>query len=113
MVVGELIQQLMHMFAADVSARRFNQTWFSAITLLFDPSSNVFRFYRIPEKELQSMRTSKQEWRNDIKADDMLDVFVKADERSRLHGWIQGKVASVIADSLFVEFPDSLKSYDT
>ena len=101
------------MFAADVNARRFNQNWFSAITLLFDPSSNVFRFYKIPDKELQSMRTSKQVWRNEIQAGDRLDVYVKADERSRLHGWMQGEVARVVDDTLFVEFPDSLKSYDT
>lgn len=101
------------MFSDDIQKRRFNQTFFSAMTLLFDPQSNIFRFFKIPEKDLQTMRTSKQEWRNHLKENDSVDVYVKADDRSTLHGWMQGKIHNIVADTLFVEFPNSLKAYDT
>lgn len=89
----------------------------SAMTLLFEHDRLIHRFhFKIPEHELWKKCTQKEEWRSELKVGDMIDVYVRADERSRHKGWMQGTVSQVLQDmqdSLIVTFNNSLQLYDT
>jgi hypothetical protein len=43
----------------------------------------------------------------------MVDVLVKADEKSMLTGFLQAVISRVEGDTLFLEFPESSNYYDT
>jgi hypothetical protein len=39
-------------------------------------------------------------WRKELEVDSMVDVYLKADERSLNQGWLQGKVTKVDGDMI-------------
>lgn len=58
------------------------------------------------------LQTHNQEWRKDLKAGDQIDVYVKADERGKVFGWMQGNIDQVYGDALAISFPKSTINYD-
>jgi hypothetical protein len=51
------------------------------------------------------LRTDGQEWRSELGVGDMVDVYVKADDRGKLSGWMQAEISSVDGDEFYLEFP--------
>jgi hypothetical protein len=116
-IVSETMLLLIKFFAHELKSGRANYSMCQAMTIMFDPDRMIHRFhFRIPEHELWKKCTQKEKWRNELKEGDMVDVLVKADDRSRLKGWMQGKITATFdddKDSIRVEFPDSVQFYDT
>ena len=68
--------------------------------------------FQLSEEELKRLSTSRQEWRKDLKEDDKIDVYIVADDKDKVHGWVQGQIDSVNGDSLSIVLPDLPPDYD-
>ena len=42
----------------------------------------------IPEDEIKKLTTVHEKWRKGLEVDSMVDVYLKADERSMNQGWL-------------------------
>ena len=59
------------------------------MTLLFQHDSFLHRFnYHLTQDEIKNLAIASQSWRKDLIVGSKVDVLVKADERSKLYGWI-------------------------
>ena len=112
-VVADVLEVLIRLFANELKAKRYSQSFYTAMVYLFMFDSMLHKYhYQIPDEELRKLRTSNQDWRKELKVGDKIDVYTKADERGRLYGWLQGDIVKVDGDILSVEFPESSNMYD-
>jgi hypothetical protein len=112
-VVAEFLDQLIRHFVIELRAKRFEKGYIQGMSLLFAHDSRLHKLnYQIPDEEIKKLATVHQTWRAALKEGDRIDVLVKADDRSSLKGWMQGKIASVDEDQLNVIFPESSQAYD-
>jgi hypothetical protein len=113
-VVGQFLETLVKYFGHEVMNNRFSHPMAAAMTQLFNHEAGIHKnHYAIPDIELAKLRTANQSWRKDLTIGDWVDVYVNADERGKLKGWMQAQITAVIDDDdLFLEFPLSSLTYD-
>lgn len=112
-IVGDCLENLARLFVAELDARRFNYSFYAAMAHIFNFEGSIHKFhFQISDQELQQLHTVNQQWRQELKVGDNVDAYVKADEKGRLFGWMQGRIVAVMKDTLSLEFPKSSMYYD-
>ncbi len=64
------------------------------------------------DDDLKKLSTSKQEWRNNLKEGDKVDVSVIGDEKQKTKGWVQGVIERINGEILSIMFPDLPADFD-
>ena len=78
----------------------------------FKPDCNLHKkFFQMSEEELINITTKHQDWRNDIKVGDQVDVHVKTINQ-KVSGWLQGTIDAIENDDINVVFPNSNREFD-
>jgi hypothetical protein len=112
-LIGQIVVCLFKLFSAELVARRYHKKFIAGMTFLFQHDCRLFKTaFNIPEEEIKRLTTVHQKWRKGLEEDSMVDVYLKADERSLNLGWLQGKVSKVEGDSVEIWFPNSIAFYD-
>lgn len=114
--VAQLLEEFIKFFYLELNAGRYHSAFMMGMVYLFKHDCLIFTqsHFRIAEEEIQKLACLGQTWRSEIKVGDMLDVWVKADDKitSSLQGWMQGKVVDLEDDQLDIIFPESPPLYD-
>lgn len=70
---------------------------------VFEPQTSLLDIFNMPYGQVARFFTADEQWRKDLQKGDRVDINLRADERSRLRGWMQATVVDT-----FEEDPDSL-----
>ena len=104
---ADTMEAFTDMFAQELKAGRYNESFTCAMTWCFQPSTSLHnRNFQLSEEELKNLSTSRQEWRKELKEGDKIDVNIVADDKDKVRGWVQGEIAAVNENNFSVIFPD-------
>jgi hypothetical protein len=113
-VVADFLETLTLFFAHEMKASRFSYPFAAAMTQLFNHEASIHKFhYAIADEQLEKLR-SVETWRKDLSINDMIDVYVRGEERQKpVCGYLQAQITALVGDDdLYIEFPLSSNEYD-
>ncbi len=87
-------------------------TYFECMRIIFNHDTILHNYnYQISPKELKKLRSSKEEWRNNIQVGDMIDA-IQEEQEAKCSCWGQARIAAINDDLLHLEFFNAAKSAD-
>ena len=83
------------------------------MTWCFAPDNMLHkRNFQLSDDDLKKLSTSKQTWRQQLKAGDQVDVLINGDDKEKTKGWCQARVERVDGELLSLVFPDLTSDHD-
>lgn len=108
------MEAFIDMFAIELKAKRYNAQFTCAMTWCFQPETTLHkRNFQLSDDDLQRLSASRQTWRAELKAGDMVDVNLVADDKDKVKGWVQGRIERAEGEILSLVFPELPADFDT
>lgn len=108
-----MMEAFAELYVTELANKRYHEQYTCAMTWCFQPEVNLHkRNFQMSDDDLKKLSTSKQEWRNDLKVGDKLDVNIIGDEKNKTKGWAQGVIERISNEVLTLIFPDLPTDYD-
>ena len=107
------MEAFVELYNTELANGRYHEQYTCAMTWCFQPEVNLHkRNFQMTEDDLKKLSTSKQEWRNNLKVGDKLDVSLYSGEKQKVKGCVQGVIQRVGGEILSIVFPDLPEEFD-
>ena len=91
-VVSEVLKTYISLFLNDLKARRYPARYFSVMSQVLNPNTSFHqKNYQLNSQELILI----QDWRNEIKIGDRIDVLTQYKEYTELRAWLPATVEGI------------------